>query len=396
MNQNLLNELGRNADTFIGGESLIERIAAGKRLRVKLGVDPTRPDLTFGHMVVLNKLRQFQAMGHEAVLIIGDYTAAIGDPSGRDSTRPVLSHAQIEQNAASYLDQVFMILDRERTSVYRNSEWLAKMHFDDVLALARQMTVAQMLERDDFAKRYTEKNPISLVEFLYPLMQGYDSVMVRADVELGGRDQLFNLIVGRTLQRNAGQPEQAVLTLPLLVGLDGVKKMSKSYDNYISFNHSAADMLGKVMSVSDDTMWTYYRLLLEKDADAITRLKAGHPMDAKKSLAAALVGRFHSLEAARQELSNWEKVHSAREIPDEMPAFSWAEKLPEPEASLVDIAAASGLFPSKKEVRRLIEQGAVRVNDERRDNPAERLSAPAEGQSLVIQSGRRVFFRVTP
>ncbi len=396
MNQNLLAELSRNTDSFIGGEALIERIASGKRLRVKLGVDPTRPDLTFGHMVVLNKLRQFQELGHEAVLIIGDYTAAIGDPSGRDSTRPVLSAEQIEKNAATYLEQVFMILDESQTAVYRNSEWLSKMRFDDVLALARQMTVAQMLERDDFAKRYSEKSPISLVEFIYPLMQGYDSVMIRSDIEMGGRDQLFNLLVGRVLQKNAGQPEQAALTMPLLVGLDGQRKMSKSYDNYIAFNDAAPDMMGKIMSISDDTMWEYYRLLLEKDTDAIAKLKAGHPMEAKKTLAATLVGQFHSLETAKRELEQWEKVHSKGEAPDEMPELSWKEKFDAPEASLVDAVAASGLFPSKKEVRRLIEQGAIKVNDERCDDPLQKLAAPEAGTPLVIQSGRRIFFKYVP
>ena len=396
MNSNLIDELGRNCDAFIGSEALIERIAAGKRLRVKLGVDPTRPDLTFGHMVVLNKLRQFQEYGHEAVLIIGDYTAAIGDPSGRDSTRPVLSHEQIEKNAATYLEQVFLILDESKTAVYRNSEWLSKMRFDDVLALARQMTVAQMLERDDFAKRYAEKSPISLVEFIYPLMQGYDSVMVHADVEMGGRDQLFNLLVGRALQKNAGQPEQAALTMPLLVGLDGVRKMSKSYDNYIAFNDSAADMMGKIMSISDNTMWEYYRLLLQKSDAEILKLKAGHPMEAKKTLAATLVAQFHSLETAKRELEQWEKVHSKGEIPDEMPEFSWKEKIGAGEASLVDLAASSGLFPSKKEIRRLIEQGAIKVNDTRCGDPTQKFQAPESGKSLVIQSGRRIFFRYVP
>ncbi len=396
MNQDIIEQLARNTDTFIGGDSLRERIASGKRLRVKLGVDPTRPDLTFGHMVVLNKLRQFQDLGHEAVLIIGDYTAAIGDPSGRDSTRPVLSAEQIEKNAETYLQQVFQILDESNTAVYRNSEWLSQMRFDDVLQLARQMTVAQMLERDDFAKRYDEKNPISLVEFIYPLMQGHDSVMVHADVEMGGRDQLFNLLVGRVLQKNAGQPEQTVLTMPLLVGLDGAKKMSKSYDNYIAFNDSAADMLGKVMSISDETMWEYYRLLLETPAERIAELKKEHPMQAKKNLAAALVGQFHTMDAARKELEQWEKVHSQREIPDEMPEFSWGQKINAPDAVLVDAVALSGLFPSKKEVRRLIEQGAIRLNDEQQRNPMKRIAAPSADAPLVIQSGRRIFFKYLP
>ena len=221
-------------------------------------VDPTRPDLTFGHLVVFNKLRQFQEMGHEAILIIGDFTTLIGDPSGRSSTRPVLTREDIEENARTYLDQAFKILDREKTKVVYNSKWFNELSFEDCLKLARKMTVARMLERDDFAKRYAGNAPISIIEFLYPLIQGYDSLHLEADIEIGGTDQLFNMLVGRALQKDAGKPEQAVITMPLLVGLDGVKKMSKSQDNYIAFTDSPKDMFGKVMSISDDTMWTYY------------------------------------------------------------------------------------------------------------------------------------------
>ena len=242
----------QNAETFIGAEDLKEKLAAGRKLRVKLGVDPTRPDLTFGHMVVFNKMRQFQDLGHQAVLIIGDYTACIGDPSGRSALRPVLTPGEVEANSRTYLEQAFKVLDESRTEVHRNSEWFSKMSFGDALELARKMTVARMLERDDFAKRYASKTPVSIVEFLYPLVQGYDSVMVESDVELGGSDQLFNNLVGRDLQNQRGAVGQAVITMPLLVGLDGEKKMSKSYNNGIFLRDSFDDIEPKIK-----TMFTY-------------------------------------------------------------------------------------------------------------------------------------------
>ena len=256
-----LKELLSNAEIVIGEEELTEKISKGQTLRVKFGVDPTRPDLTFGHMVVFNKLKQFQDAGHEAILLIGDYTARIGDPSGRSELRPELTAEEVNENAKTYLDQAFKILSPEKTIVRRNSEWFSKMNFADALNLTRKMTVARMLERDDFDKRFKENQPISMVEFMYPLIQGYDSIMLKSDIELGGSDQLFNMLVGRSLQKDRGESQQAVLTLPLLVGLDGVRKMSKSYDNYIAFNDSPRDMFGKTMSISDDAMWEYFRLL---------------------------------------------------------------------------------------------------------------------------------------
>lgn len=385
----------RNTDTIIGGEELLDRVRAGKKLRVKLGVDPTRPDLTFGHLVVFNKMRQFQMMGHDCILLIGDYTATIGDPSGRSATRPVLTPDEVRANAETYLAQAFKILDEERTIVRYNSEWFNKMNFGDTLALARKMTVARMLERDDFAKRFASNSPISIVEFLYPLVQGYDSVMLEADVELGGTDQLFNMLVGRQLQKDAGQPEQAVITMPLLVGLDGVKKMSKSADNYISFNDSPKDMFGKVMSISDETMWDYYKLLLELDSEKIARQKAEHPMVAKKHLASSLVAMFYSLAEAKHELEQFEQVFSRHQRPDDMPAFAWGT-LVDGAASitLLNAMAASELFPSKKEVRRLLEQGAVKVNDEPQRDPNFLIEKPAD--EVVIQAGKRNFFKILP
>lgn len=391
---NQIDIFGQNAEVFIGAEDLKEKLAAGKRLRVKLGVDPTRPDLTFGHMVVFNKLRQFQDLGHQAVLIIGDYTACIGDPSGRSALRPVLTREEVMENAKTYLAQAFKILDESRTEVHYNSEWFGGMSFGDLLNLARKMTVARMLERDDFAKRYASKTPISIVEFLYPLVQGYDSVMIESDVELGGTDQLFNNLVGRDLQRDAGQSGQAVITMPLLVGLDGEKKMSKSYGNYIAFNDSPRDMFGKIMSVGDDTMWKYYQYLLLETPEQIERMKSEHPMKCKKNLACLMVSRFFGADVGRAELENFEKVFSKNEVPDEMPEFAWASVAQSDSAPIVNVMAETKLFPSKKEVRRLIEQGAVKLDSERVSDPFLALSRPVN--PLVLQAGKRVFFRIIP
>ena len=391
---NQIDIFGQNAEVFIGAEDLKEKLAAGKRLRVKLGVDPTRPDLTFGHMVVFNKLRQFQDLGHQAVLIIGDYTACIGDPSGRSALRPVLTREEVMENAKTYLEQAFKILDESRTEVHYNSEWFGGMSFGDLLNLARKMTVARMLERDDFAKRYASKTPISIVEFLYPLVQGYDSVMIESDVELGGTDQLFNNLVGRDLQRDAGQSGQAVITMPLLVGLDGEKKMSKSYGNYIAFNDTPRDMFGKIMSVGDDTMWKYYQYLMLETPEQIERMKSEHPMKCKKNLACLMVSRFFGADVGRAELENFEKVFSKNEIPDEMSEFAWDSVAQSDSAPIVNIMAETKLFPSKKEVRRLIEQGAVKLDSERVSDPFFALSRPVN--PLVLQAGKRVFFRIIP
>lgn len=381
----------RGTDSIIGLEGLEERLKEGRPLRIKLGVDPTRPDLTFGHAVVFNKLKEFQDLGHQAILLIGDYTATIGDPSGRSATRPALTAEEVETNAKTYLEQVFKILDPKKTEVRRNSEWFKNMSFADALALSRKMTVARMLERDDFSKRFTHNTPISIVEFLYPLVQGYDSIMLEADVELGGTDQLFNLLVGRALQRDAGQPEQTVICMPLLVGLDGVKKMSKSYDNYISFNDSPKEMFGKIMSLSDESMWIYYELLLGETQEGIKRLKEGHPMEAKKGLAVALVKRFYSEEDASAQRAQFESVFSKGNIPEDMPEFNWKDLGPNNVMSAVDLMAATKLFPSKKEVRRLIEQGGVKFNGEKVDDVHCEIS---NGSDVVVQAGKRVFFKV--
>ena len=389
----LIETIRTNTETIIGDTELEDRLHGNRPLRVKLGVDPTRPDLTFGHLVVFNKLRQFQDLGHEAILIIGDFTTLIGDPSGRSDTRPVLTKEEIVDNAQTYLEQAFKILDEEKTTVVYNSEWFNDMGFEDCLKLARKMTVARMLERDDFAKRYKGNVPISIIEFLYPLIQGYDSLVLNADVEIGGTDQLFNMLVGRALQKDAGKQEQAVITMPLLIGLDGTKKMSKSADNYIAFTDSPKEMFGKIMSISDDTMWTYYQLLLEFDGAKITKLKEGHPMHAKKNLASTLVGQFHSMQAGKHELEQFEQVFSKNKLPDEMPTFTWSDLLGDADAApLFDVMAQSELFESKGAVRRLVQQGGVKINGEKQSDPTREITRP--DSEMIFQAGKRIFFKL--
>ena len=382
-----------NTETLIGETELEDRLHGNKPLRVKLGVDPTRPDLTFGHLVVFNKLRQFQDLGHEALLIIGDFTTLIGDPSGRSNTRPVLTKEEIVENAQTYLDQAFKILDQKKTTVYYNSEWFDGMSFEDCLKLSRKMTVARMLERDDFAKRYVSQAPISMIEFMYPLIQGYDSLVLNADVEIGGTDQLFNMLVGRALQKDAGKQEQAVITMPLLVGLDGSKKMSKSADNFIAFTDNAKEMFGKIMSISDDTMWDYYRLLLEFPENKVEDLKTGHPMESKKRLASSLVGQFHSMEAAKRELEQFEQVFSKNKLPDDMPTFTWTDLFGDaPNAPLFEVMAQSKLFESKGAIRRLVQQGGVKIDGEKQDDPSRQITPSNVEQ--IFQAGKRVFFKL--
>lgn len=389
MIQTILN----NTDTLIGQESLEEKLQSGRPLKIKLGVDPTRPDLTFGHLVVFNKLRQFQALGHEANLIIGDFTTLIGDPSGRSSTRPVLTKEAIKENAKTYLNQAFKILDKSKTKVHYNSEWFGTMGFEDCLQLARKMTVARMLERDDFSKRFASNAPISIIEFLYPLIQGYDSLVLDADVEIGGTDQLFNMLVGRALQKDAGKSEQAVITMPLLVGLDGSKKMSKSADNYIAFTDAPKDMFGKIMSIDDATMWTYHQLLLETPEDSIEAMKQEHPMQVKKYLAKSLVSRFYSEVIAENELAQFEQVFSKNKIPDDMPTFKWAQLSENADEDLItNIMHQTNLFESKGAIRRLIAQGGVKVNGEKITDPQKAINLNEDDQ--VIQAGKRIFFKL--
>ncbi len=391
----MLKTIAQGSERFIGQEDLKERLNSGKRLKIKFGVDPTRPDLTLGHQVVFKKLRQLQDMGHEAILLIGDYTALIGDPSGRSSTRPMLTKADVKANAQTYLDQAFKLLDPARTTIRHNSEWLSPLKLEDLIHLCSRITLARIIERDDFAKRYAEKEPISMVELLYPLLQGYDSVALEADLELGGNDQLFNLLMGRILQKEYGQKEQAVLCMPLLVGLDGVRKMSKSYDNYIALNENAKSMFGKIMSISDETMWTYYQLLLLKDETELAALKQEHPMQAKKQLAVALLEEFHGLDAAQYELAQFEKIFSNKELPETLPTLSWEDLSSEPSASILDLLSAAQAVASKKELKRLIEQGGLKLNQEKALDPLQMLKKPSQEQPYIFQLGKRQFLKIT-
>jgi tyrosyl-tRNA synthetase len=361
-----LAELRRGAVAVYSDEELLARLRTGRPLRVKLGVDPTAPDIHLGHTVALTKLRQFQDLGHVAVLIIGDFTARVGDPSGRSATRPHLEPEAIEANARTYQDQVFKILDPARTEVRRNGEWFSTMTMDAVLRLTSQMTVARMLEREDFRERYRGGVPISLHEFLYPLMQGWDSVMVRADVELGGTDQTFNLLVGRDLQRHAGQDGQVALVVPLLEGLDGVHKMSKSLGNHIGVSDPAEDMYGKVMSASDPLMLRYYELLSTVPAERRRAVAEGtvHPMEAKKALAAELVARFHGEDAAERAARFFEERFQKRVVRDPEEVRIETD---EPELWICQVLKQARLASSTSEAKRLVAQGGVRVDGTRVD-----------------------------
>ena len=376
--------LTRGCVDVVSKADLAKKLESGKTLKIKLGCDPTSADLHLGHSVALSLLRRFQDFGHVAVLVIGDFTAAIGDPSGRDSTRPVLPREQILENAKTYTQQAFKVLDPAKTEIRFNSEWLDPfVSGKELLATLQKVTVAQVLERDDFKKRMAAGNPISMLEVLYSLFQGQDSVALKADVELGGTDQIFNLLVGRQLQKNNGQEAQVAITVPLLVGLDGVKKMSKSYKNYVGLTDAPEDMFGKIMSIADEVMPMYYELLTSENLDEI---KAMHPMAAKKKLAHLLVERFHSKEAADAAQTHFETVFSKKEIPTDMPAFK-----PEDGALLSAVIFAAGAAPSKNTARGLIEQGGVRLKGEKvtQDGPL----TFEDGD--VLQIGKRHFFKLT-
>ena len=339
----------------------------GRPLRVKAGFDPTAPDLHLGHIVLIQKLRHFQELGHEVIFLIGDFTGMIGDPTGVSETRKVLSKDQVLANAKTYERQIFKTLDPEKTRVEFNSRWMQDMLANEVIELCSQYNLARMLERDDFSKRYRDRKPIGIHEFLYPLIQGYDSVVLKADVELGGTDQTFNLLVGRDLQRNWGQVPQVVITMPLLEGTDGVRKMSKSFGNFIALEDEPSDMFGKIMSISDDLMFRYYELLTSDDLDAV---KQRHPKEAKLDLAEAMVTRYHGADTGRQAKEDFEQKFRKREFPEQpdvtvtLTAADFSD--PEnPSIGLVDLLMRTGLLPSKAEARRLITQGAVVMNQER-------------------------------
>lgn len=386
-----------NAEIVIGEEELMEKISQGKKLKIKFGVDPTRPDLTFGHLVVFNKLKQFQDAGHEAILLIGDYTARIGDPSGRSDLRPELTEAEVNENAETYLEQAFRIIDPQKTTVRRNSEWFSTMSFADSLSLSRKMTVARMLERDDFEKRFKRNQPISMVEFMYPLIQGYDSIVLESDVEIGGSDQLFNMLVGRTLQKDEGLQSQAVLTMPLLVGLDGSRKMSKSFDNYIAFNDKARDIFGKTMSISDETMWDYYRLLLLKSEDTIESLKQKHPMEMKKNLSMELTSLFYGNEIGEREKISFGNVFTQKENPKDMESFSITQIISEGETpNILNILNKTENFESKGQIRRLIQQGAIKIDGQKVDKPDDLIDLDKGSKGKVVKAGKKIFFNLVP
>ncbi len=370
------------------------RLAAkeNRPLRIKYGADPSAPDIHLGHVVGLNKLRECQELGHTVVFIIGDFTAMIGDPSGKSKTRPQLSRAQVEENAKSYQAQMFKVLDPERTEVRFNSEWFSPMHFEDVIRLSAHVTVAQMLQRDDFAKRYGDNQPISLVEFLYPLVQAYDSVMVQADIELGGTDQLFNLLLGRELQKIYGQAPQVVLTLPLLEGLDGVQKMSKSLNNYVGVTDAPSDMFGKVMSISDDLMWRYFDLVACVEPPDLAPYRQQHPREAKNALAQAIVERFHGADAAVAASAEFARIFSARQNPTDMPEYTVpGDQLEDGRIGLLALLVAAGLASSNAEARRLIQQGGVRINDEKCTDPRQAIEVE---DGLIVRAGKRKFVKI--
>jgi tyrosyl-tRNA synthetase len=371
-------------------QKLTRSLKENRPLRVKAGFDPTAPDLHLGHTVLIHKLKHFQDLGHQVLFLIGDFTGMIGDPTGVSETRRALTKEQVQENAKTYQRQIFKILDPAKTVIEFNSRWMGPMRAEELIQLAAHYRVARMMERDDFHKRYHEQKPISVHEFLYPLVQGYDSVALKADVELGGTDQKFNLLVGRELQRDFGQESQVVITMPLLEGTDGVKKMSKSVGNYIALEDKPGEMFGKVMSISDTLMHRYYELLTTED---LVRVKTLHPMEAKQSLAELIVAQYHGAEAGRQARAEFQQKFQEREFPDEpdVRLSLTAQDLRDGQGiGLVDLVAKTGLITSKSEVRRLIIQGGVEV-DGQRQSDASLVLAIAVGRQYRLKIGRRKF-----
>jgi tyrosyl-tRNA synthetase len=390
-----LQQIRRGAEEILIESELVKRLEEGRPLRVKAGFDPTAPDLHLGHTVLLNKLHQFQELGHEAIFLIGDFTGMIGDPTGKNVTRKPLSRDEVLENARTYEKQIFKILDPEKTQVVFNSSWMGEMNAADLIQLAARHTVARMLERDDFSKRYASGQPIAVHEFLYPLVQGYDSVALRADVELGGTDQKFNLLVGRQLQEGYGQPPQIVLTMPILEGLDGVQKMSKSLGNYIGIAEAPDEMFGKLMSISDALMWRYFELLSFRPLAEIEALKAGmhagrNPRDIKFELGRELVARFHSAGEADAAQRNFIARFQKGALPDNIPEVQLSA---EGEGmALANVLKQAGLTSSTSEALRMIRQGAVRIDGERVEDTGLVLTA---GTCGVFQVGKRRFARVS-
>lgn len=384
----------RGCDEVLIEQELVEKLRSGRPLRIKAGFDPTAPDLHLGHTVLINKLGQFQDLGHHVLFLIGDFTGMIGDPTGKNATRPPLTRQQVAENARSYTDQVFRILDRDRTEVCFNSAWMDDMSAVDMIRLAATHTVARMLERDDFAKRYRDNRPIAIHEFLYPLVQGYDSVALKADVELGGTDQKFNLLMGRELQKHHGQSPQCILTMPLLEGLDGVNKMSKSLGNYVGITEPPGEIFGKLMSISDHLMWKYLDLLSSRALDELyawrAEVAAGrNPRDIKVLLAREIVARFHGEATAARAQDDFESRFRLREMPEEMPEV--ALHVPSGGLAAAQVLKQAGLVAGTSEALRLIDQGGVRVDGEKISDRALKLSG---GRAYVVQVGKRKFARV--
>ncbi len=391
-----IEEIQRGTDEILVLDELREKLALKRPLRIKAGFDPTAPDLHLGHTVLINKLRQFQQLGHEVIFLIGDFTGMIGDPSGKSATRPSLTSEEVAANAETYKQQIFKILDPDETRIVFNSEWMGKMDAADLIRLASRNTVARMLERDDFSKRYQANQPIAIHEFLYPLVQGYDSVALEADVELGGTDQKFNLLMGRQLQQAFGQTPQIVVTMPLLEGLDGVSKMSKSLNNYVGITDAPDEMFGKLMSVSDDLMWRYFELLTFRPLAEIEGLRASvadgeNPRDVKFQLAKELVARFHDTQAADSALDSFINRFRNNQLPDDMPEIA-LECGNEGVLGIAHLLQQADLVASTSEAFRMLKQGAVKIDGARVEDRA--LSIPA-GSTHVFQVGKRRFARVT-
>jgi tyrosyl-tRNA synthetase len=388
-----LDYLAKGTVNFIERNDLKAKLQRGKPLTVKVGFDPTAPDIHLGHTVVMRKMKHFQLLGHRVIFLIGDFTGMIGDPTGKKATRPPLTREQIEQNALTYQKQVFKILDPEKTEIRFNSEWLGALGAEGMIKLAAKYTLARILERDDFRKRFDARQPIAIHELLYPLAQGYDSVALKCDVEMGGTDQLFNLLVGRDLMREYGLEPQVVITAPLLEGLDGIEKMSKSLGNYIGINESASSIFGKVMSISDDLMWKYYLLCTDLTPAEIEAIKGdSHPMAAKRRLAKLIIKDFHSEADAEEAEKEFARVFSARETPADLEE----KRLPsssEPQL-LAKVITAAGLAESNKDAQRLIAQGGVLIDDAKVDDSRHTLDAGA-GKSYLLKVGKRRFARVT-
>ncbi|MBI2027113.1 MAG: tyrosine--tRNA ligase [Deltaproteobacteria bacterium] len=382
---------------IISSTELVEKLKLGRPLRIKAGFDPTSPDIHLGHTIIINQMKVFQELGHEVIFVVGSFTAMVGDPSGASATRKHLSAAEVEKNAQTYAQQAFKILDRKQTKIVFNHDWLGKLSAADICELASQMTVARMLERDDFEQRFATQKPIAIHEFLYPLFQGYDSVHIKADVELGGTDQKFNLLVGRELQKNAGQSPQAVILLPLLEGTDGVRKMSKSLGNYIGVAEASKDIYGKIMALSDELMWRYYELLTSYDSAELMKLKKGveaeklHPKQVKSELAKEIVERYYDRKTALREEEEFEKIFADKKIPSEIEELK-LKVSKEEHLSLLQVLSSAKLVVSNAEGRRMIQQGAVRVDGKKIQILEFQFTKRKE--PYLIQVGKRKFLRL--